>query len=67
MPKFGDKIRGIHASERNPIRDGFYVETIHRKGRMNPGKWYGLTDGKGRFWEFEADATIPVPEEKPDA
>jgi len=56
-PKFGDWIRGIYASKENPIRDGMYVETKRRTGRSNPGKFYRLTDGKGKFWEFEAKHT----------
>ena len=57
-PKFGEWIRGIWASEDNPIRDGMYVETMRRRGRMNPGTFYRLTDGKGKFWEFEASDTL---------
>lgn len=58
-PKFGEWLRGIYASEDNPIRDGMYVETIYvPKGKMNAGKWYRLTDGKGMFWKFEADAVV---------
>lgn len=55
-PKFGDWIRGIYASESNPRRDGMYVRTIHRKGRMNPGKFYELTDGNGAFWMYPAQS-----------
>lgn len=57
-PKFGDWIRGIYASERNPNRDGMYVRTIRRTGRLNPGVYYELTDGNGRFWQFLACETI---------
>lgn len=59
-PKYGDRLRGIHASESNPQRDGFYVETVRRTGRMNAGKSYRLTDGKGHFWEYPAESTEPV-------
>ena len=55
-PKFGEWLRGIHASESNPHRDGMYVRTIHRKGRMNPGKFYELTDGNGAFWMYPAQS-----------
>lgn len=54
-PRFGERLRGIHASSENPQRDGYYVETIRRTGRLNPGKWYRITDGKGRFWEYPHD------------
>jgi hypothetical protein len=71
IPRFGDWVRGIYASETNPIRDGMYVETIRRTGRTNPGKWYRLTDGKGKFWEFEAKSTIMLsaapPQQSPEA
>jgi hypothetical protein len=57
-PVFGEWLRGIYASERNPHRDGMYVETIRRTGRMNPGKAYRCTDGKGDFWEYPHDSVI---------
>ena len=59
-PKFGERIMGIWAGQENPIRIGMYVETIRRTGRLNPGTWYRLTDGKGRFWSFEASQTLFV-------
>lgn len=57
-PVFGEWMRGIWASESNPIRDGMYVETIRRTGRVNRGTFYRLTDGKGKFWEFDAKSTV---------
>lgn len=60
-PRFGESIMGIWASEDNPIRIGQYVETRRRTGRLNPGTWYRLTNGKGKFWEFEASQTLFVP------
>lgn len=57
-PKFGDWMRSIHASERNPQRDGMYVETVIRTGRMNRGTWYRLTDGNGNFWEYEKQSVV---------
>jgi hypothetical protein len=59
-PKFGDLLRGVFASKDNPQRDGRFVRAIRRRGRINPGLWYLLTDGKGRFWEYRADATVFV-------
>ncbi len=65
-PKFGDRLRGIYASESNPQRDGFYVEAINRpKGQMNPGKGYRITDGEGNFWEYPAGSVVAVPGESP--
>lgn len=57
-PLFGELVRGVYASENNPQRDGMYVETIVRKGRMNPGKFYRLTDGRGKFWMYWAEDTV---------
>lgn len=61
VPIFGEQIMGIWASETNPQRVGRYVETIRRTGRLNPGVWYRLTDGRGRFWMYEASQTLFVP------
>lgn len=55
-PKFGDWMRGIYASERNPYRDGMYVRTIRRSGRCNPGTYFELTDGRGNFWQYPRDS-----------
>ena len=57
-PVFGEWMRGIYASERNPHRDGMYVRTIRRTGRMNPGAFYELTDGKGAFWQYPKDSAV---------
>lgn len=57
-PKFGERMRGVWASERNPKRDGIYVRTVIRRGKLNPGTWYELTDGKGKFWQYEAAQTV---------
>lgn len=60
-PIFGEQIMGIWAGESNPQRVGRYVETRRRTGRLNPGVWYRLTDGRGSFWEYEASQTLFVP------
>jgi len=57
-PKFGEWMRGIYAAPDNPIRDGLYVRTKVCRGRLNPGTYYQLTDGRGKFWEFRASDTI---------
>lgn len=59
-PVFGELMRGTYASENNPERFGYYVRTIYRKGRMNQGKHYELTDKKGKFWEYPVDAVVLV-------
>lgn len=69
-PVFGQWMRGTHASETNPQRDGMYVKTIRRRhGVINPGKAYQLTDGKGGFWEYPVGSVCPItrPLEAPDA
>ena len=38
------------ASISNPTRVGIVIEHGERKGKMNPGPWMRLTDGKGRYW-----------------
>ena len=55
-PKFGEWLRGIYASESNPHRDGMYVRTIRRTGRLNPGVHYEVTDGNGLFWQYPAQS-----------
>lgn len=58
-PRFGDMLRGIWASEQNPQRDGFYVETTsHRAGRFHTRRYYRCTDGQGNFWEYPPDSTV---------
>ncbi len=66
-PKFGDTVRGIHASEKNPQRDGFYVQTVRRTGKMNAGTFYRLTDGHGRFWEYPVESTEIIDRRTPAA
>jgi hypothetical protein len=62
QPKFGDWMRNTHASADNPIRDGHYVRTITRTGRvMNPGTCYELTDGKGKFWQTSPEFLVASP------
>ncbi len=62
-PKFGDRMRGAYASENNPQRDGYFVREIIRTGRLNPGKCYQFTDGKGAFWTYPAESVNFVAEE----
>lgn len=60
-PKFGDRIRGIYASERNPQRDGYFVRVVHNTGRTNRGTYYECTDGRGNFWQYLASSTERLP------
>lgn len=57
-PEFGERLRGVYASKDNPIRDGYYVKTVVRTGRLNPGTFYQLTDKKGKFWSYPAAGVI---------
>lgn len=57
-PKFGDWMRGIHAAESNPHRDGMFVEVIKRTGMVNRGTFYRLTDGRGSFWLYPRDSVV---------
>jgi hypothetical protein len=52
-PKFGDVIENGWASENNPTRRGYFVREFVRRGRLNPGRTWQITDGRGRFWEFK--------------
>jgi hypothetical protein len=54
--KFLDVVENGYAGDSNPRRIGIYIRTGRRSGRMNPGKYYVLTDGKGNFWEMPADS-----------
>jgi hypothetical protein len=63
-PAFGEWLRGIWASDKNPERDGRYVRTIRRTGRVNRGTWYELTNGSGSFWEYEARSTVFIVPER---
>ncbi len=51
-------MRGIHASPQNPQREGMYVRTVVRTGNVNRGRWYELTDGKGKFYQYRPEDTI---------
>ncbi len=54
-PKYGDAIVNQCASMSNPLRTGYFVRSgVRAAGKMNPGKYYELTDKKGRFWEISA-------------
>lgn len=54
-PRFGDIIENGWASERNPTRTGYFVREGRRTGRMNPGRYFEVTDGAGKFWELPVD------------
>lgn len=55
-PSFGDRVTMIYASERNPIKHGIFVRSFERRGKLNPGTIYQITDGKGNFWEANKDS-----------
>lgn len=57
-PKFGDRMCNLWAGDPNPNKFGLFVRSRRTTGRMNPGLWYELTDGNGRFWETNGEATV---------
>lgn len=57
-PKFGDSMRNPWASESNPQRDGYFVRSKRVTGRLNPGLWYEMTDGQGKFWEMNGTVAL---------
>lgn len=63
MPKIGDRIEGVYASADNPQKFGTFIEVIQRTGRLNPGTFYRVTDGKGAFWMYPKDSCIVHPAE----
>jgi hypothetical protein len=54
--RFGDLIVNGWASESNPTRVGYFVREGRRTGRMNPGRYFEVTDGNGKFWELPLDS-----------
>ena len=53
--QFGDIIENGWASDDNPTRTGFFVREGRRTGKMNPGHYFEVTDGAGKFWELPVD------------
>jgi hypothetical protein len=62
-PRFGDKVRNPWTEPDNPLHLSTFVRVVHRNGHMNPGTWWEVTDGKGRFWQLKAEDSelIPAP------
>lgn len=50
-PTFGDILENGWASDRNPTKRSIYLGTGHRSS----GPYFKMTDGKGHFWEQNAD------------
>lgn len=60
-PLFGESVKNTMASVSNPTRVGLFVRVVRRPhGRMNPGTWWELTDGKGEFWQVPPAICIPT-------
>lgn len=51
-PRFGALVTNHIAPERNPQRTGYFVRSGRRTGRLNPGLWWEMTDGRGNFWQL---------------
>lgn len=61
MPTFGQAFENLKASESNPLRIGYFVRRVERRGRvMNAGIWWEMTDRKGEFWLTDPDNCRPV-------
>jgi hypothetical protein len=61
VPKFGDWFTNTVAGEGNPRRHAIFVRagrTPH--GRMNPGPWWEMTDGKGAFWRTNPSICVRI-------
>lgn len=54
-PRFGATVTNHIASEANPRRVGYFVRAGRATGRMNPGRWWEITDGRGDFWQLSPD------------
>lgn len=54
-PKFGDLVENGWASEGNPTRRGYFVQSFRRTGRMNPGLTWEI-----RGLTFARDITAPT-------
>lgn len=59
-PKFGDRLRNTAAGEGNPHRDAFYIRTVVKAGRLNPGTFYEMTDGEGEVWNQNPQHLVPL-------
>lgn len=66
-PKFGDRLRNTAAGESNPHRDAFFVRKVRKTGRMNPGLWFEMTDGKGEMWLTNPQWMVAQPAESAEA
>lgn len=55
-PAFGATVTNHLASVENPRRRGYFVRAGRRTGRLNPGVWWELTDGRGDFWQVSPSA-----------
>lgn len=70
MPYFGESLVNQSASTNNPRRVAFYVRTVCRSGRLNPGTFYEMTNKEGEFWLVDkgsfdtCPAAPPVMKEK---
>jgi hypothetical protein len=65
-PKFRllQRVRNTVASERNPHRDGWYLRTITRTGRMNAGRWAVVLHDDGTESHTPPENLVPITEEE---
>lgn len=63
MPKFGERFVNTMAGESNPRRNCTFVRVVRRRGRLNPGTWWEMTDERGDFWLGNPDNLVPAQEQ----
>jgi len=63
-PKFGQRMCMKFASDDNPLKYGLFVRTVIRKGRVNSGRHYELTDGHGDFWKCRDIDAVAIGEDQ---
>lgn len=57
---FGDLVENPAASPDNPTRCGYFVRRGVRSGKLNPGPFAEITDGRGKFWESRIETLIVI-------
>lgn len=60
MPKFGERFVNTMAGDANPRRNCTFVRIVRRRGRLNPGTWWEMTDERGAFWLGNPDTMVPA-------
>lgn len=59
MPRFGERFINTMAGEANPRRTATFVRAVRRRGKLNPGTWWEMTDERGAFWLSNPASMVP--------